>query len=110
MGIKKHLYGILFGLVLSLYTVYVLLNTFVIVRVFSEFPGGSVTDNAQVTTAGVPTDTSFVQEDEGTGGEAVTDKEPSEPVITDNWRRASFLCGGKVCGKVFPRQHGKKAL
>jgi len=80
MGIKKHLYGIMFGLALTLYTVYVLLDAFVIVRVYTEIPGS----NVQVTTSVTPEVTSPSQGSNNTAGEETVEKEPSEPVITEN--------------------------
>ena len=80
MGIKKHLYGIIFGLALTLYTVYVLLDAFVIVRVYTEIPES----NVQVTTSVTPEVTSPSQGSNNTAGEETVEKEPSEPVITEN--------------------------
>lgn len=42
---KKYLWGILYGLILSAFSVYILMDTFVITRVYTQVPPDTTTDN-----------------------------------------------------------------
>ena len=79
---KKHIPAILYAFLLAAFTVYVLLDTFVIAQVISVVPDGG---NSSTTASSQLQETDEPVRDESTGSQIVlTPSEEKTPVFTDN--------------------------